>query len=300
MYHFSDLRKGAMLLKLEAILHAENDNAVLAGRSVTSTFGIARSLAEEPLLISQIVCTACQALAASSLERVINRTEFTDEQLVKLTRTVSNAEDFASMSRAFAGERCMGISFFRNPTVLNQELFGRKMLPAPILELYKALGLADRDAVVYLDLMNDYMETTQLPLGQRQRAADTIEAKLRATSKTHILLHGFMKAFSRFITINIRGIAQLRAARVGLAIQRYRLATDKLPDTLDDLVPTYLDAVPKDPFDGSEFRYKKLESGFVVYSVGEDKIDDGGQERLPFGERKKGSSTWDITFIVER
>ncbi len=174
------------------------------------------------------------------------------------------------------------------------------MLPAPILELYKALGLADRDAIVYLDLMNDYIETTQLPLHQRQKAAETIEAKLKATSKIHILLHDFMPAFSRFITINIRGIAQLRAARVGLAIQRYRLATGDIPDTLADLVPTYLETIPKDPFDGSELRYRKLESGFVVYSVGEDKRDDGGQERLPFGERKKGASNWDITFIVER
>ena len=88
--------------------------------------------------------------------------------------------------------------------------------------------------------MNDYMKTTSIPLHQRQRAASTIEAKLKATSKIHILLHEFMPAFSRVITINIRSIAQLRTARVALAIQLYRLATGNLPDTLADLVPTYL------------------------------------------------------------
>jgi hypothetical protein len=67
-----------------------------------------------------------------------------------------------------------------------------------------------------------------------------------------------------------------------------------------DLVPTYLDAVPKDPFDGSELRYKKLETGFTVYSVGEDKRDDGGKERQPRGKRKKAPYSWDISFIVER
>ena len=67
-----------------------------------------------------------------------------------------------------------------------------------------------------------------------------------------------------------------------------------------DLVPTYLDAVTKDPFDGSELRYKKLETGFTVYSVGEDKRDDGGKERQPPGKRKKALSSWDITFIIER
>ena len=300
MYHFSDLRKCAMLLKLEAFLHAENGDAELAVGSVTSTFGIARSLAEEPLLISQIVCTACQAIAVSSLERIINRTEFTDEQLVNLTQTVSNAQDLSTISRALAGERCLGISIFKNPAALTTEFVGKKMLPAPILEVYKALGLADKESLIYLDFMNDYIETTQLPLHHRQKAAETIEAKLKATSKIHILLHEFMPAFSRAITINIRSIAQLRTARVALAVERYRLVNDNIPDTLTALVPTYLETIPKDPFDGSELRYRKLESGFVVYSVGEDRRDDGGTERLPRGERTKAYSTWDITFIVER
>ena len=301
MYHFSDLRKGAMLLKLEAVLHAENNKLNLAARSVTSIFGIAHSLAEEPVLISQLVHTACQGLAVSSLERAINRrVEFTDEQLVKLAQTVTNAEDLSAMSRVFAGEQCMGISIFKDPGALSPGLFGRGIPSAPILELYKALGLADMDAVIYLDLMNDYMKTTSLPLHQRQRAASTIEAKLKATSKIHILLHEFMPAFSRVITINIRSIAQLRTVRVALAIQLYRLATGNLPDTLADLVPTYLDTVPEDPFDGRSLRYEKLETGFVVYSVGEDGRDDGGKERLPTGKRKKTPSNWDITFIVER
>jgi len=98
----------------------------------------------------------------------------------------------------------------------------------------------------------------------------------------------------------LRNIAQLRTARVGLAIQRYRLATGNLPDTLDALVPTYIDAVPEDPFDGRTLRYEKLETGFVVYSVGEDRRDDGGKERLPRGKGTKAPSSWDITFIVER
>jgi len=87
---------------------------------------------------------------------------------------------------------------------------------------------------------------------------------------------------------------------LSLRRMRYRLATGNLPDTLADLVPTYLDAVPEDPFDGRTLRYEKLETGFVVYSVGEDKRDDGGTERLPTGKRTKAPSSWDITFIVER
>ena len=300
MYHLTVLKHVIRLLNLDMVLHVENSNTQLAARSVTSAFGIIRSLAKEPTAASQLVRIACYSLTVSSLERVINRTEFADEQLVKLGQAVADAENLSAIPRALAGEQCMGISIFKNPGALSPGLFGRGIPSAPVLELYKALGLADMDAVIYLDLMNDYIETTQLPLHQRQRAAGTIEAKLKETSKVHIFLHEFMPAFSRVITINIKSIAQLRTARVSLAIQRYRLATGNLPDTLADLVPTYLDAVPEDPFDGRALRYEKLETGFVVYSIGEDRMDDGGKERLPTGKRKMAPSSWDISFIVER
>ena len=101
----SDIRTGAKLLQLEAALHADNAEAELAARSITSSFGLARSLSKEPILVSQLVRIACQALAVSALEHAINKTEFTDEQLVNLSRTLANAEDLSGMTRAFAGER---------------------------------------------------------------------------------------------------------------------------------------------------------------------------------------------------
>lgn len=75
---------------------------------------------------------------------------------------------------------------------------------------------------------------------------------------------------SAIFTIDIRTIAQTRTAQVGLAIERYHLATGSLPKTPAELRLTYLDAVSKDPFDDKDLRYKKLETGFVVYSMGED------------------------------
>jgi len=288
MYHLAVLKRVIRLLNMDVILHAENGDAQLAARSVTSAFGIIRSLTKEPTAASQFVRIACNALMVSSLERVINRTKFADEQLVELSQVVTDSEDITAMSRVFIGERCRKINVFKDPASLNPELIGRKMLlPAPILKLYKALGLADRDAVIYIDLMNDYMDTIGLPLHKRKEAADVIQAQLNKTSKTHILLHMFRPIHSRFTTLYLKDIACLRSARVALAVQRYRLTTGNLPDALADLVPTYLDTVPKDPFDSSELRYKKLRTGFVVYSIGEDGIDDGGKERLPFGERKK-------------
>jgi hypothetical protein len=82
-----------------------------------------------------------------------------------------------------------------------------------------------------------------------------------------------------------------------LAIERYRLTNgDKPPETLSNLTPTFLPSVPMDPFDGQPLRYKKLPKGYLVYSIGRDRNDDGGVDRIPH----KIDSPEDITFTVER
>jgi hypothetical protein len=296
MPNLSEIRTGVYLLKLEAILHAENGDSDSAVHSAKSCFGIARSLAKEPLTISQLVRAACQSVAATTIEYCINRLELTDEQLIELIESVDNSERISDMSCALVGERCMGISFFKAPGSVNPDLING--IPfRPILELYKVVGLADADANIYLDLMDGYIKIAQLPPDKRLKAAEAIDARLQSISQVHLLLHTMMPALLRITNIDIRNIAQLRTARVGLAIERYRLAAGRLPDTLADLVPAYLDTVPTDPFDGNDLRYKKLKVGFIVYSIGEDQIDDGGKEKE---QRTKESPNWDVTFIVKR
>jgi hypothetical protein len=51
--------------------------------------------------------------------------------------------------------------------------------------------------------------------------------------------------------------------------------------------------VPLDPWDGKPLRYKKLDKGYVIYSVGSDRKDDGGS-----ADPERGFK--DITFRVAR
>ena len=87
--------------------------------------------------------------------------------------------------------------------------------------------------------------------------------------------------------------ALARVTRAALAVERFRLGAGALPENLADVVPRYLDVLPEDPYDGNPLRYRKLDKGFVVYSIGKDGIDDGGE---PQEARAKG----DITFRVRR
>jgi len=246
-YHLSDIKRCALLLKLEAICYAEGENAQSAVQSIKSILGVARSLEKEPMTISQLVRIACQSIAVSTLERTLNRINLTDEQFAELEDDLTNVIDSSNMSCAFAGERCIVLSILKNPESLGPGI-GPAVPSVPILFLYRTLGLAEDDAIIYLDLIDGYMNAAKLPPHQRQKAADAVEAKFKSTSKIHILLHVFMPAFNRIITIDLKNIAELRTALVSLVVQRYRLATGRLPETLKDLVPKYLEAVPTDPW----------------------------------------------------
>lgn len=91
----------------------------------------------------------------------------------------------------------------------------------------------------------------------------------------------------------------MRTASAALALQRFRLRTGQWPETLAELVPQHLPEMLEDPFDGAPLRYKRFETGFVVYSVGEDRGDDGGRP-LPPPKGRQSGETYDITFTVRR
>ena len=74
-------------------------------------------------------------------------------------------------------------------------------------------------------------------------------------------------------------------AITAIALARCKLRTGTLPSNLTALVPDFLRALPRDRMDGKALRYRVLPSGgYVLYSVGEDAKDDGGDPALRPGE----------------
>ncbi len=86
----------------------------------------------------------------------------------------------------------------------------------------------------------------------------------------------------RIVHSNLNGVilkkcqetVMVRATQTLLGIKAYKNDTSKYPNSLDELVPKYLSAVPKDPFDGNNIKY--LPEKKIIYSVGKDGKDDNG------------------------
>jgi hypothetical protein len=64
---------------------------------------------------------------------------------------------------------------------------------------------------------------------------------------------------------------------IGIALESFRRGSAHWPKSLDELVPGYLPQLPVDRITGGPLHYKVVDDRPVVYSVGADKVDNGGQ-----------------------
>jgi hypothetical protein len=62
-----------------------------------------------------------------------------------------------------------------------------------------------------------------------------------------------------------------------IALDRYRMAHGAFPQRLEALLPVLLPTLPRDAMNGEPLRYQpRPDGGFILYSVGFDGMDDGG------------------------
>jgi len=72
-------------------------------------------------------------------------------------------------------------------------------------------------------------------------------------------------------------VAHLRLIIAELALRCYQADQARTPAGMQELVPKYLQRVPLDPFSGQPLIYRGKGTNWLLYSVGVDRMDDGGQ-----------------------
>jgi hypothetical protein len=103
-----------------------------------------------------------------------------------------------------------------------------------------------------------------------------------------------------------RNQTMVNEGQIACALERHRLAHGEYPETLDALVPQFIEQLPHDIIGGQPLHYRRTEdppsqssgaaSGkFLLYSIGWNETDDGGQVALKKDgseDREKGDWVW--------
>ena len=297
--HLGKIVRSAHLLQTEAANHVAGTSPESAVRSVESLFALSRSLAKEPLVRSHLARLDSQRIAVGSLQHVLNGASLTDDQLGVLGVALEQGDDQRELARAFIGQRCIGIHSFnllRDTTdltdlhVARAHSLGQRLLVNCTVffsspqYLYDSAGFIQWDELNYLYLMDRYIQTAQTDFPERIAVAQVLRRSLEQQNGLHAFSRAWLRGMngSGIILRDATVTARLRAARVAVAVERYRVAHHELPQTLVELTPFGSRGVPIDPFDGQPLRYQPLTPGYVVYSVGEQGDGDGTQDDLAF------------------
>jgi hypothetical protein len=77
----------------------------------------------------------------------------------------------------------------------------------------------------------------------------------------------------------LRVQALVNEGQIACALERYRLAHGEYPETLDALLPGFIQQLPRDIINGAPLKYRRTDNGkFLLYSVGWNETDEGGKD----------------------
>ncbi len=259
------------LLQLAAMWHARQGDLDLAIEDCQATQHASRILQDEPELLGQLVRVAMQTIAIETLEHVLAQGIAPSQELRQLQEALEQSGIERAMIEGVRGERAGQHRIYTamaDGEITLHDLAGKVGGPSSIresaLELYGRWNLkhahtwALRQTTAILNAM-------ELPEPQRSAELRNIqndESKApRHAMTSHICAH---------VIEAQRVTARTRCAILGLALECYRQANERWPQSLDDLCPKYVAVVLEDPCSGEPLRYRFTKDGVVVYSVGLD------------------------------
>jgi hypothetical protein len=125
-----------------------------------------------------------------------------------------------------------------------------------------------------LNFLTDLVEIAKLPQNEQPSRLQVLLSSIPTCPKAGRV---FIPAVGNIVEYLNNIQTFMRCSAVALAIERFRQVNGVWPKDLNALVPDYLSSVPIDPHNGKPLRFRKHPEGVVVYSVGADSEDNGGE-----------------------
>ena len=297
------VRPLARAIALRAVWEARHGNTEAAYEWIMQGFHLAKALRTDPTIMTSLQCNAVLTTLWASLNTIMCETQWTGTLPEGFEQELEQFKDRRVFARYLEGDRFFtDVSIisewgkFPHVLVLSMQYTLYKVNSDLILAVQEADPVKRRELTLAIDryvscdgsLNTDFSKNTEM----KQNKTKGLKQKFQLISHSHKMM-AFMlaPAYFRTVTAFDRLEAQILITQQTLALKRYKQAHGQYPDKLQQLVSAGLDSLPLDPFSGVPFHYKKEGDGFRLYSIGQDRIDDGGSLSLKI----KGDVTWLVT-----
>ena len=280
--HTPQLRIVARIMTLRARVAMARGKYDVAIESIEANLAAARSFEHQPTLVEYLVRVAVAGVALDDSKHLLAKSDLTDEQLLRLQALVQDVDLADSLCTTMLGERGLGLTVFytfpptpaasRPPSSSNPMAGGKLTKPQPCL--------------INLAMMQDYIDASREPFPKALDSIQKIQAGLsfQAQSTNPLTRMNIVAALAptNAVAVGFPCTARTYAVRdlllLGIAAKRFKLKYGRDASGVNDLVPAFIPVVPTDPFDGQPLRMQVTSDEIVFYSVGEDRVDNGGQD----------------------
>jgi hypothetical protein len=149
-----------------------------------------------------------------------------------------------------------------------------------------------RNRAWLLQFHNKAVEYAKLPPSEMRAKLQYLYMYTKDKNEAPLLARALCPAIGRLSDNAVRAQQRMECGIAAIGVERFRLKSGRWPDSLGEvLAAKFLDQVPTDYVDSKPLRYRKVNDGVVIYSVGDtyvpnkyagDALDVGKEAELPF------------------
>jgi hypothetical protein len=257
MEQVQKFREAANALSERARLRAAEGKQDKALGDAVAVLRLARHTDREPMLISYLVACALRAIGVDTANYVLRSGPVSVKARAALDAELARADDSAAYAQVLKTERAWGTEMFRS----NIDI------------IWFTRAYYNDDHCYYLDLMARFIALA--PKSYKECSAAFAEIRGEAKSWRHRLSSLMVPAADKVFEAHTRTRALMRCLRVFNALQQKAPVAGKATPKLSALgLPAEAIA---DPYTDELLRVRRVENEWMVYSVGNNLVDDGGQ-----------------------
>jgi hypothetical protein len=315
--HLAPLKKTALMLSAAVMLDLHEGRFREAVENLRTAQKLAARYVSEPLIVSQMVRLTIVRIAVGANWEALQAPGWTDEQLAELQAAWASLDLLSPTEPALAMDRAVMAQMIHDcrdsyqgySTLRGMFQPGRS---APGLQSvvrdtplgytgWKLLWSYDAE-LGELEISQSSLETARLLRANhcfvpalKRSDAEAARIRRRHPDMEAWLGGGFPETdWRRSLLPKVAAAEMQRQLLItALALKRSQIRHGRVPAGLDALVPEFLAAAPLDPMDGKPLRYRTNADGtFLLYSVGEDGVDNGGDASLALLSPPTETNAW--------
>ena len=308
MPHLAQVKGVAEVVNVRALALLNAGQTDRAFEDLKLGFRLSDSVKDEPLLIDHLVRIAILTMDLQIVREGLARHAWSEAQLAEVEKILEPLNLPAELKQAVGGEHALEVDCLdyarRNGQIdLDSTTSDWKLVKKSISVLLG--GVFYQNMLVISKLHQQYTMPSIDEKAQRI-FPDIIEEsnKKIAEINSHKWVHPYwfysiwlFPSLSNAEAKSGRAQTFVDEARVACALERCRLTGGNFPESLAALTPQFIESIPNDVIDGQPLRYHRLADGYILYGVGWNKIDEGGQiilanDKQKSSDVKKGDWVW--------